>query len=309
VKQAYRKLARKFHPDLNPGDKAAEARFKEINEAYEVLGDPERRKKVRRTRRQLEAVRTGSASVDPGHGRRVVVRCGRPWWLSDRLARRTGRHARRRRLLRLLQDVLRGNRRPPRASAAGAEAGVAGLATTSNKTSSWRSMTRFMAPQCVWQSRATATRGPSTVRIPAGIKDGSRVRVPAKANRAGRRQGRRPLPPGARSAAPRSSNDVQRPVSEDRPAVAQVALGVQADVTTLDGKHLRLKVPEATQNGQLFRLRGQGMRSWASPGNGATCTSRSTWRCRGRSRLNSGSTTRDWRSLRRRANALCHTRQ
>src|SRR5512138_1040375 len=45
IKQAYRKLARKYHPDVNPGDKAAEAKFKEINEAYEVLGDPEKRKK------------------------------------------------------------------------------------------------------------------------------------------------------------------------------------------------------------------------------------------------------------------------
>ena len=45
IKQAFRKLARKFHPDVNPGDKSAEARFKEINEANEVLGDPEKRKK------------------------------------------------------------------------------------------------------------------------------------------------------------------------------------------------------------------------------------------------------------------------
>src|ERR671934_979469 len=45
VKQAFRKLARKLHPDVNPGDKSAEAKFKEVNEAYEVLGDPAKRKK------------------------------------------------------------------------------------------------------------------------------------------------------------------------------------------------------------------------------------------------------------------------
>src|SRR6184192_4292533 len=45
IKQAYRKLARQYHPDVNPGDKAAEEKFKEINEANEVLSDPEKRKR------------------------------------------------------------------------------------------------------------------------------------------------------------------------------------------------------------------------------------------------------------------------
>src|SRR5687768_12311203 len=45
IKQAFRKLARKFHPDVNPGDKTSESKFKEINEAYEVLGDADKRRK------------------------------------------------------------------------------------------------------------------------------------------------------------------------------------------------------------------------------------------------------------------------
>src|SRR5918997_2358608 len=45
IKQAFRKLARKLHPDVNPGDKSAEGKFKEINEAYEVLGDADKRRK------------------------------------------------------------------------------------------------------------------------------------------------------------------------------------------------------------------------------------------------------------------------
>ncbi len=45
IKQAYRKLARKYHPDVNPGNKSAEEKFKEINQAYEVISDVEKRKK------------------------------------------------------------------------------------------------------------------------------------------------------------------------------------------------------------------------------------------------------------------------
>src|ERR1700739_4978288 len=45
IRQAYRKLARKYHPDVNPGDKSAEEKFKEINEAYEVLSDADKRKR------------------------------------------------------------------------------------------------------------------------------------------------------------------------------------------------------------------------------------------------------------------------
>ena len=58
IKSAYRKLAKKYHPDLNPGDKEAEEKFKEVNEAHDVLSDPEKRKRYDQF---------GFAGVDPNY--------------------------------------------------------------------------------------------------------------------------------------------------------------------------------------------------------------------------------------------------
>ena len=59
IKKAYRKLAKKYHPDLNPNNKEAEAKFKEVNDAYEVLSDPEKKAKYDQF---------GHAGVDPNFG-------------------------------------------------------------------------------------------------------------------------------------------------------------------------------------------------------------------------------------------------
>ena len=68
IKQTYRKLARKHHPDVNPNDKSAEARFKEINEAYEVLGDPAKRKKYDELGANWRMYEQAGAAGAPGAG-------------------------------------------------------------------------------------------------------------------------------------------------------------------------------------------------------------------------------------------------
>jgi DnaJ-class molecular chaperone len=66
IKQAYRKLARKFHPDLNPGDKTAEEQFKGLQEAYDVLSDPENRKLYDQYGDNWRAVKSGAGAPPPG---------------------------------------------------------------------------------------------------------------------------------------------------------------------------------------------------------------------------------------------------
>ena len=66
IKRAYRKLARKYHPDLNPGDKSAEAKFKEIQEAYSVLSDPKKREQYDRFGAAGEVPAGGGPGAPPG---------------------------------------------------------------------------------------------------------------------------------------------------------------------------------------------------------------------------------------------------
>jgi DnaJ-class molecular chaperone len=68
IKRAYRKLARKHHPDVNPGDKTAEGKFKEISEAHEVLSDPEKRRRYEQFGHEAFSAGAGARGAEPGGG-------------------------------------------------------------------------------------------------------------------------------------------------------------------------------------------------------------------------------------------------
>ncbi len=265
IKQAYRKLARKFHPDVNPGDKTAEARFKSINEAYEVLGDPEKRRKydeLGANWRQYEQAQQQGRPGPFGDGAWTVnVGGGEGGFrsMSEEEMRR-----------------LFGDQNPFsdffQTFFGGAAPGPAGRSARQGRGArsrrgrdveqdleltledAFHGATRRFAIKHEGHTRSV------DVRIPAGVNDGSRVRVTGEGEHgvggasAGDLYLRVHLLPHPRFE--RRGRDLHVRVQVP---VTTAVLGGEADVPSIDGKRLRLKVPPTTQNGQVLRLKGHGM--------------------------------------------------
>lgn len=263
IKSAYRKLARKLHPDVNPNDKAAEQKFKEVNEAYEVLSDSEKRKKYD----SLGANWKEYESYQRGGG------AGQPFTWEDSGSRSGGttyRTVSPEEYEQIFGD-LGGASDFFRTFFGGSAGGFGGgFDPRTGRTDGGANMRGRDLEQPVQIALDEAYTGTKRVLhkdgkkmevdIRPGVKTGSRVRL-AKQGGAGVGSG----PAGdlyltievlPDSRFERNGDDLTVDVSVD---LYTAMLGGEVAVPTLNGKNLMLKIPAETQNGKTFRLANKGM--------------------------------------------------
>jgi molecular chaperone DnaJ len=296
IKRAYRRLARRFHPDINPGDRMAEARFRQILDAYETLIDPDRRSRYDSGTPDdpREPRSSGFEGFDfSARGADYSASFGDLFAevLSERGARPTGaeRGADLHHAVHLsFDDALSGVQRAvtvtrretcrtcagtgltrltvgscPACQGTGAVRSVRGHMVFSRSCPGCGGTGQQRPRQCepcggTGQETRSET---ANVRIPAGVTDGDRVRVAGKGN-AGIRGGQ----PGdlfitvhvsPHATFRREGDDLHLIVPL---AIHEAALGARIDIPTPDGA-ARLRVPPGTQSGQRFRLRERGATS------------------------------------------------
>ncbi|HUY18299.1 MAG TPA: J domain-containing protein [Candidatus Binataceae bacterium] len=294
IKSAYRKLARKHHPDVNPNNKEAEQRFKEINEAYQVLSDEEKRKKYdqlgadweRGTSqedifRQYSGPRPGSAgagfsdfferffggggfSMGGGRGRRGGPRTASDFSGFD-FGAGGGPPSRapdvEATVIIALREAVHGSKRRLELVAEDdcPQCGGKGMIAREEKRPGMRVIrSAEPCPRC--SGRGTiAARRTLEVTIPAGMTDGDRIRLKGQGGKAPR---------------PELNGDLFLTVKLDRDPVFAVAardircelpvwdyeaaLGAEVVAPTVDGR-ISLKIPEGSQSGRVMRLRGRGI--------------------------------------------------
>jgi molecular chaperone DnaJ len=260
IKKAYRALAKKFHPDKNKGNKDAEAKFKEISEAYTVLGDKEKREQYDRLGREAFHFPGGGAGGPFGGGAAggpfggfdfsQFTRAGGPGGgarTSSRTRRSSGGAGG---FTDIFSDLFGGGgfeAGPERGGDAEAEVTIdfrdAVLGTTMEL-----SMARGGAPDTV------------KVKIPEGVRDGQRIRLRGKGS------------PGTQGAPAGDLNLLvhvrPHPFFERRGddihielpiTVGEAIRGAEVDVPTIHGP-VRARIPAGTQSGQTFRISGKGVK-------------------------------------------------
>lgn len=266
IKQAYRKLARQYHPDVNPGDKAAEEKFKAINEAYEVLSDPEKRRKYNQFGDQWQyadqfakAGRQQAPSWDFSHGG-TSYHFGTDdlgSLFSDLFGASTrGRRVRPRRG----RDIEYPVETTLEEAYHGATRTIA--LQTSEPCTVCKGTGQIQNVSCATCRGAGVVSSVKRleVKIPAGVKDGSRVRIAGKGepSYSGGASGDLYLVVSVRphKLFERRGDDLYVDVAVP---LTVAMLGGEVQVPTPKGTKLALRIPPETQNGRAFRLVGQGM--------------------------------------------------
>lgn len=248
VKKAYRKLARQLHPDHNPGDAKAEARFKDIGEAYSVLSDPEQRQQYDQLRAMAGGARFTAGSRTGGGNAGFEDLFGGMFGAGGgsggtRVRYSTGGG---------FEDLLGGmfggggfgQQRGPRR----------GVDLTASTTLPFRTAAEGSTVSLNVEGRTV------NARIPAGVRDGQKIRLRGKG---------RPGDPGAEPgdlvitvsvtphpvfSAEGNNLRVTVPVAFD-----EAALGATVEVPTLDGTPVKVKVPAGTPSGRTLRVKGKGI--------------------------------------------------
>ncbi|MFC2066550.1 DnaJ C-terminal domain-containing protein [Chloroflexota bacterium] len=279
IKQAYRRLARKYHPDVNPGDKSAEAKFKQINEAYEVLSDKETRRKYDQFGDQWQhADQFAQASRQQA-----------PRWDFPRGGGRTTYHSSGGGLDgldSLFDELLRGGtssrRTQPRRGRdmeSPVEVTLEEAYHGTNRTISLQ--VEELCTSCQGSGRiqnmlCSVCRGSGAVtrvkrievKIPPGVNNGSRVRIAGKGQPGyGGHNGDLYLVISVKPHPVLERRGDNLYVDASVPLTVAI-LGGEIQVPTPKGK-LALKIPPETQNGRVFRLAGQGMPHLGNSSRGA----------------------------------------
>jgi DnaJ-class molecular chaperone len=267
IKKAFRRLARKYHPDVNPGDKKSEERFKEINEAYEVLSDISKRRKYDTLGPNWQDQFGFPSAGRRGSNFRGSTMDYNSAGFSDFFEALFGRSSTSTR--KAGEDI------EQRVEVTLQEAYSGGMRTFNIQTTETCPVcrgTRVVAGKSCTNCNGLGTLARSKriqVKIPAGVDNGSKIRVAGEGQpgSGGGPRGDLYLVIGVKPDPlfERKGDDL---FSEIDVELVTAILGGEVAVAIPDGRKLVLTVPPETQNGRLFRLANKGMPRLRGEGNG-----------------------------------------